>query len=49
MIEACYLRNIERCRIRPSLRVTANRLLLPEDIELAFKMLENISMSILSV
>lgn len=43
VIEASYLHNIERQPIRPSLRVTVNRLLLPEDIELAFRVLEEAS------
>lgn len=48
VIEACYLYNIEKQPVRPSLRVTANRLLTLADINDAFEIIEDVTKELLN-
>ncbi|KAI9582976.1 hypothetical protein GQX74_012193 [Glossina fuscipes] len=48
VIEACYLYNIEKQPVRPSLRVTANRLLTLADINDAFEVIEDVTKELLN-
>lgn len=46
-MEACYLNNLEKHAVRPSLRITSNRLLSAEEIDSAFKVIEEVSSDVL--
>uniref|UniRef100_A0A1A9WIQ0 Serine palmitoyltransferase 1 n=1 Tax=Glossina brevipalpis TaxID=37001 RepID=A0A1A9WIQ0_9MUSC len=48
VIEATYLYNIEKQPIRPSLRITANRLLTLSDINEAFEVIEDVTKNMLN-
>ena len=43
VVVACYLQNIERKPVRPSIRITVNRLLNDSDIDEAFATIERVA------
>lgn len=43
VIEACYLHNLEKHPVRPSIRITSNRLLSTVDIDNAFRVIEEVT------
>ncbi|XP_073848740.1 serine palmitoyltransferase subunit I [Musca autumnalis] len=47
VIEACYLYNLEKQCIRPSIRIASNRLLSSNEIEHAFDIIESVSSNLI--
>lgn len=47
VVEACYLYNLEKHPLRPSIRIAANRLLTTDEIERAFNVIESVSSNLI--
>lgn len=48
VVQASYLHNMEKHPVRPSIRITTNRLLTEQEIDDAFKVIEEVSKELLS-
>ncbi|XP_005186549.2 serine palmitoyltransferase 1 [Musca domestica] len=47
VVEACYLYNLEKHPLRPSIRIASNRLLTTDEIEHAFNVIESVSSNLI--